>query len=437
MTNNPSPHYLATFQVSTQPLISHPTGAVYATKEAPAAYADAVVAILKARRPAYSLPAACYRSTAFYAREWECLFNDSWFYAGHASQIPASGDYFLFELCHESVIVVRDDDGVVRALANVCRHRGSRVCLNPQGNTCNFVCGYHGWVYDLRGKLRSKRHMGGDFDPAAFGLKHVPLTEFQGLLWINLNPAAERFDASAIAVHLAPFELGATHVAATRSYTIAANWKLAIENYHECYHCAPAHPEYARSHSLKEPEQRTLALRHAMEACTTGIGYGTVDTKTASGMELYYGRYPLYSGYLSGTEDGKPAAPLLGKLSAYDGGASDVSFGAFSFLLVYSDYAVVYCFKPLTVQSSTVTLSWLVRSDAKAGVDYDCARLCWLWEVTTQADQTIISNNQRGINSAYYAPGPLSTMESYVARFHDWYAATMLASSRSSATANT
>ena len=388
------------------------------------------MAILRARHPGYTLPAACYRSAAFYAQEWECIFNDSWFYAGHASQIPLRGDYFLFELGNESIIVVRGDDDHIYALANVCRHRGSRVCLKNQGNTRKFICGYHGWTYDLDGRLCSKRHMGADFDPAQFGLKSVPLAIFQGLLWINLNPDAKPFDAAAIAAPLAPFALHATRVAATRSYTIEANWKLAVENYHECYHCAPAHPEYSRSHSLKEPEQRTVALRQAMEACTVGIPYDTVSTTTASGIELYYGRYPLYPDYLSGTEDGQPAAPLLGQLSGYDGGASDISIGAFNYLLVYSDYVVVYCFKPLTVQTSTVTLSWLVRADAKDGVDYDCARLCWLWEVTTQADQAIIGNNQRGINSTYYSPGPLSTMESPVAQFHDWYTAIMLSPNR-------
>ena len=383
---------------------------------------DEVKQALAARRPGYAMPAVFYRSESIYALEWERIFYRCWIYAGHASQIPAPGDYFVFALGQESVIVVRNSAGAIQGFANVCRHRGSRVCLEAQGNVRAFVCPYHGWAYDLDGRLKSKRRMAADFNPDEFGLKPVAIAGFEGLLFLNLGDDPSPFDASAITEYLAPFDLSATRIAACRKYSINANWKLALENYHECYHCAPAHLEYSRSHSLKAPDHEAAALRQTMQGCATGIRYATVETAAGFGMELYYGRYPLYSGYLSGTEDGKPAAPLLGQLSGYDGGASDVSIGAFSFLLIYSDYAVVYCFKPQGVQSATMELSWLVRADAQPGVDYDHDRLVWLWDITSGSDQRLISNNQCGINSRYYSPGRLSQMETYLGSFHDWYA---------------
>ena len=114
--------------------------------------------------PGYTLDNTFYQSADVFERDLEHIFMRSWLYVGHESQIPASGDYFLFDIAAESIIIVRDEQGDVHALANVCRHRGSRVCLEASGNAATFVCGYHGWVYSLDGKLRSKRYMPKDFD---------------------------------------------------------------------------------------------------------------------------------------------------------------------------------------------------------------------------------------------------------------------------------
>jgi Rieske 2Fe-2S family protein len=113
-------------------------------------------------------------------------------------------------------------------------------------------------------------------------------------------------------------------------------------------------------------------------------------------------------------------APLLGEFTDYDQGASDFTFGGFSFLLAYSDHVVAYVFTPVEHERSQCEIYWLVRGDAEEGRDYDVDELTWLWDITTQADKQIIVNNSQGVHSKYYEPGPLSTMEAMQARYLDW-----------------
>ena len=141
--------------------------------------------LIAARKPGFSLDQAFYSDPEVYARDMERVFMREWLYAGHASQIPKPGDYFLFEVAGESVIVVRGDDGEIRALVNVCRHRGSRVCYEKHGNASWFACPYHGWTYDLRGELKAARQMPKDFDLSGSGLATIHAALFHGFIMIN------------------------------------------------------------------------------------------------------------------------------------------------------------------------------------------------------------------------------------------------------------
>lgn len=392
-----------------------------------------IAALIASRQPGHGLPQAFYKDPAIYARDIERVFMPSWIYACHASELPAVGDFRLLELGSESVIVVRSSADGFTALVNVCRHRGSRVCLEASGNKSRFVCPYHAWAYELDGKLAHARHMPEDFDRGAYGLKTIQLRELHGLLFVNFTCGTDEvlagFDAVAAAMDpcLAPYDLAHAKVARRETYRIAANWKLAVENYTECYHCAPAHPEYSVAHSLKDPGARETEGMQAVMARADACGLSSerinrvYDTAVASGADYAYERYPLLKGHVTGSRDGAPVAPLMGSIIDYDGGTTDLQIGPVTFGLAYCDHVVLYRFTPRGVNACDCDITWLVRGDAVAGRDYDPDALTWLWDVTTQADKRIIENNQHGVDSAYYRPGPYSAMEAFTDRFISWY----------------
>ena len=379
--------------------------------------------------PGFSLDAAFYLDAEIFASERDRVFPRDWLYAGHVSQIPETGDYLTYTLADESVIVVRTESGEIRALANVCRHRGSRVCDAASGNVKQFVCPYHGWVYRLDGTLRSARLFPATFDTSEFGLHPISLRVFHGLIFISFLSKPESFaPAERAMTHcFDAFALDKAKVAAHISYPVAANWKLALENYLECYHCAPAHPEFSQSHSIKLPRGTYPDLERGFEkrAEAAGLCFAEVDEafriSAAHDVGYFYDRYALFDGYETGSEDGKPVAPLMGHISAFDGGASNGQFGALCYLLAYCDHTVIYRFTPRTVSETEMDIIWLVDGDAVEGKDYDYERLVWLWDVTSIADKTIIERNQKGVRSTFYRPGPYSPMEDWTVRFRDWY----------------
>jgi phenylpropionate dioxygenase-like ring-hydroxylating dioxygenase large terminal subunit len=291
-----------------------------------------------------------------------------------------------------------------------------------------FSCPYHGWMYDIDGNLTAARSMPGDFDKSGHGLNKVSLEIIHGLVFVCFsdNPPGVDGARRELGEPMAIFDFENLKVAAHKSYDIEANWKLSIENYQECYHCATAHPEYAQMHTLMVDRKRRGRLQghmaEKMEACgIRKIEIDCADAKAPTGQLGYaYSRTALFEGYLTGSKEGKPVAPLLGNIKDYDGGASDFSFGAFSFLLAYSDHVVAYVFTPVDMNNSKCDIFWLVRNDAEAGKNYDVDELTWLWDVTTQADKTIIVNNSKGIHSRYYKPGPFSDMESLERRYVEW-----------------
>lgn len=380
-------------------------------------------------QPGYSLPGAFYTSPELYQKDLQLYWGRNWIWAGHVSQLPEAGSYFLFDFGSESIIVVRDKGGQIRAHLNVCRHRGSRVCLQQTGKANSFVCPYHAWTYNLDGGLRSGRLMPAEFDKNQHGLKPVKLFEFQGLLFICMSddPPPIEHELAAIAPLTAPFDLARLKIAHQESYPVSANWKLALENYLECYHCAPSHKQYSKSHSLKDPDSMTEELVQAMQARSADIGLPVTEISATGEMaqavctDLYYRRYPLYPGYDTGSQDGTAIAPLLGSLKGFDGGATDLMIGPLNSFLIYADHMVAYRFIPTGVQTTDIQTLWLVNEDSREGVDYDLENLKWLWDVTTQDDERIIRHNQEGVNSSYYRPGPLSTMEWGIADFHAGY----------------
>ncbi|MEO0397899.1 MAG: aromatic ring-hydroxylating dioxygenase subunit alpha [Pseudomonadota bacterium] len=386
-------------------------------------------------RPGLALDPYFYRSHLAYRQELTNLLFKSWIYAAHVSEIPQPGDFVVFEIGEDSIIIVRDGEGQIHALMNICRHRGARVCDKASGNTRTFVCPYHAWTYNLDGSMRSARfmHLKEGFDPKAFGLKKAKLHIFNGLILINCNPDAPDPSApfSKIARQVGAHGLSQAKVARKTTYKIDANWKLCLENYQECYHCTPAHPMYAKMHMHEDLYENVKDLHEALLARTveeTGVPGIDVSYFAIFSQAEQFGacasadRHALYEGYVTGAEDGKPLAPLMGDFKAFDGGAEDVQLGPVTFLLCYPDHSVLYRFIPRGLTETDVEIIWFVRGDAVEGVDYDVEKLTALWHHTTLEDKYIITQNNAGVNSFFFEPGPIHPQkERHIGYFNEWY----------------
>lgn len=397
---------------------------------------ESLKSLLADYQPGFSLPGEVYRDQGIYDREIDSIFMKAWHCVGHQSQIPERGDYFLFEIASESVIIVRDGEGRINALLNVCRHRGSRICDDATGRQTRLVCRYHGWAYGLDGSLRAASRMPEGFDKSCHGLHRLHVRVFAGLIFINFdqNPAAFEAIENDLAAPLAPYQLDRAKVAYRKNYPITSNWKLCVENYCECYHCQPAHPEYSVGHSRAVSAAEQAEMLEQIKPCSIAAGLtdmfylrkSWLDAGTL-GTDRGYKRYALMRGHQTGSRDGKPVAPLLGALKSYDGGATDLHLGPFMFGLAYCDHVVLYRFTPRGLRNTDCEITWLVNGTAQEGKDYNVAELTWLWDVTTIADKTIIERNQAGVDSRFYRPGPLSVMEEFTGKFLQWYATTMAA----------
>ena len=387
-----------------------------------------IAELIASQKPGYSLDQRFYTDPEIYKLEVERIINRNWILAGHTSQWSEPGDFRVLNVGQESAIVVLSETGELKGFANVCRHRGSLVCLQSAGHVDKFTCPYHGWMYDTDGNLLAARNMAEDFDKSAHSLKPVSVGIIHGLVFVSFSNTPPSIDGAIrdLEEAMGMYDFPNLKVAAQKSYAIPANWKLSIENYQECYHCATAHPEYALMHTLMlDREKRARVSGHMyerMEECgIKDINIDFIDTEARPGeIGFGFGRTAMFSKYKTGSKGGEPVAPLLGNIKGYDGGQADLSFGPFSFVLAYNDHVVCYVFTPVDQNNSNCEIYWLVRGDAEEGKDYDVEALTWLWDVTTKADKEIICNNSRGVHSKYYEPGEFSGMEKMEQRYIEW-----------------
>jgi Rieske 2Fe-2S family protein len=328
----------------------------------------------------------------------------------------------------EQVILTRDKDGVVHALLNSCRHRGAEVCTEAKGNAKAFVCPYHAWTYGNDGRLKAARLMPKDFRREDHGLRKLAVKVAAGLVFISFADQPLDFTESEHLVQATCGQYGwaDAKVAYRQSYPIAANWKMAVENYVECYHCGPAHPEYSQSHMLDQPTHEIEGVNALMDARTRALGIDIVQCSPWASSEngheaLRAFRYALRGDVVSASEDGKALAPLMGRFTDYDGGVTSLHFGGTSFMVAYPDHGVIYRFVPTGVDTCEMELIWLVNGSAVEGVDYDLQRLIWLWTVTSDEDKKIIEHTARGVRSKYFVPGPIAPMEENELRYIAWY----------------
>ncbi len=358
----------------------------------------------KGWRRNWTIGAEYYLDEERYLWDERLVADHFWLMADHESRIPNPGDFFVFEYGRsESILIVRGQDNEIRSFYNVCRHRGSRLCrhdgdpipedprlsvkqLGQSGNSPVFRCPYHAWTYDTEGSLIYAYGMQEDFDPADNGLIPCHLRTADGFIFVNLSRESEppEFESA-----IEPFrrKVGQRHGTAQLKVgervlvTAHANWKLTLESFLECYHCGPSHEYLCHVHPDGDLTQPTDEVWRSED-------------------------------YVSGTMDGKPAAPLLPAIKRVRRTLSETATGwSTSYWFGYDDYVFATRFTPRDVDLTDVECLWLVHPDATRGVDYDPERLKELWLVTLLEDILLCENNHDGIRSGGYRSGPYARHE--------------------------
>ncbi len=195
---------------------------------------------------ATALPARYYVGEPMLAMEQRAVFARSWQLVAHQEQLAEPGDHVVEQIGHVPVIVVRGQDGVLRAFPNVCRHRAGPLALCNGKGARALHCKYHGWTYTLEGQLRAAPEMLGaaDFDVEDIRLPPLRVHEWQGLVFVALAPEVPPFDEvyAGIAERIAPIDLSAMRYLRRDNYEIDCNWKVYVDNFLEGYHLPHVHP---------------------------------------------------------------------------------------------------------------------------------------------------------------------------------------------------
>lgn len=379
--------------------------------------------LLEQYRSGWSLEQPFYTDEKIFELEWEYIWKKYWLFAGTTASIPKPGDYFIYKAHKDSIIIIRGNNGEVYAHYNTCRHRGSLICLEEKGNTPKLICPYHQWVYDKDGSLLKSRLMPDDFDRSQFGLHPVNVRVTEGLIFISLSSDPPDFKKvmKDYSPFLKPYKIDQAKVAFTKRYELRTNWKLVAENFRECYHCGPAHPEYCSAvigANLRESADEELAVRRVAWQ-QKGLAINNVNFENDS---FHFAvRYPLRPGVMSYSLDGKAIAKPMGDHKDYDAGVLGLVVLPNFWMDAVSDYMWTMQLTAVSPSKTIIDLAWLVDKDAKEGVDYTLDRLTDFWRITGEQDWELCENNFKGVESSHYLPGPYAPIELDVAKFVDWY----------------
>ena len=333
-----------------------------------------------------TLPGAAYTSPDVFGWELRHLYAGAWTCVGRLDELrPAEVTHRALAVGDVGVLLTFDD--AVRAFANVCRHRGHE--LLPSGGSATrpaIVCPYHGWAYLLDGSLKAAPGLPGAVD----SLVELPVAVWQGWLFVNALGGAPPFAAylGALDELIRPYRCEELILGARHRYEIAANWKLVVENYHECYHCPLIHPELCRVSPPTSGDNWDLPgawvggsmdLReHADTMSFDGTGTGVFIEGAPRGTVRYVALFPN----------------LL--------------------VSAHPDYVMTHRLVPVAPGVTEVECGWYFPEGAT-----DPAYAVDFWDVTNRQDWAACESVQRGVGSPHFRPGPLAPNEDAV---HQWIA---------------
>lgn len=350
-----------------------------------------------------TLPREYFVSDDVFRAEREHIFYESWLLVGHVSELDKAGAYVLFELDHESVIVVRDGAGNVRAFHNHCRHRGSRLCREASGTFgATIQCPYHAWTYGLDGALRTVPAMTdvAGFRTTDYPLHPVALETWQGFVFVNLARRPQPFAEALPALvgkfaHRRADELRSVH---RKVYEVDANWKLIFHNFSECYHCPTVHPQLNRLTPFRNSEN-------------------DLDEGPVLGGPMW-----MANPEGSMTMGGARCAPAFPALSAEERGRV-YYYTVFpsAFVSLHPDYVMLHRALPVSRGHTRVVCEWFFHPDAIATPGFDPMPAVEFWDLTNRQDWELCENAHLGVVSNAWEPGPYSELESQLAAFDRHY----------------
>lgn len=357
---------------------------------------------------ARTLPQQYYVSLDVFAEERERIFARRWLCVGREEQLANPGEFFVWEQDRDSVIVVRDRQGTIRALHNVCRHRGTRLCEAPHGRMGETIqCPYHAWTYALDGRLigvPDAKEIEG-FDKADYPLMQAGLAQWEGFLFINLAEHPEPFEQAYAPIYqrFERWNLAGLRTGRVVEYDVRANWKLLFQNYSECYHCAPVHPSLVK---LSPPTSGENDM-------TEGAFLGGFMVISEAGGSL--------------TESGKACGVPVGAALTADDMQRVYYYSIFPGMLLslHHDYVMVHTFHPLAPERTRIRCAFLYHPDTLARPGFDPDDAVRFWDRVNREDWHICELTQHGVESRAYRPGPYSRRESVSAAFDRYYRESM------------
>ncbi|HEX2049418.1 MAG TPA: aromatic ring-hydroxylating dioxygenase subunit alpha [Actinomycetota bacterium] len=361
---------------------------------------DALRRCVAPDRDVRTLPAAAYVSDAVHRWELEHFFDASWVCVGRSSALATPGDQAAVRAGTQAVLLVRGTDGELRGFFNTCRHRGHELlpCGGGPVNQSVVRCPYHRWTYALDGAFKGGPGLAGQagFDrrDREHDLVAARVREWRGWAFVNVSGDAPPFDrhVGRLDELVAAHELERVVPAASHSYDLRANWKIAVENYHECYHCSEIHPELCR-------------------VTTPGSG----DHFAPSGL-VVGGSMLLDDGMATMSFDGASRAAPFRRLSGR--ALREVHYVQVwpnLLLSVHPDYVMTHVLTPLAAGRTEVACEWSFAPEALERPGFDPSFAVDFWDLTNRQDWAACESVQRGAAGRGYRQAPLSRHERNVA----------------------
>lgn len=354
-----------------------------------------------------TLPGRYYTDPAIFELEQEKIFEELWICAVRAADLDKPGAFRTVQIGRESVIVTRTRTGAIKAYLNVCAHRGARICMEDKGEVKrSFQCPYHAWTYDLDGKLIAAPNLTKmpDIDRVRYGLSPVSVEEWLGYVWVNLSDNPASFDTTVVqdirdrlgdVESIDRYKIEDLGLGRRVSYDVKANWKLIIENFMECYHCATIHPELTEV--LPEFADGYAAQYY--------VGHGAEFGESVKGFTL------------DGSE-GHDSIP--GIAPEQDRRYYAITVRPQVFVNLVPDHVIIHRMYPLAADRTLVECDWLYLPGVVAS-GRDLQKSVELFHRVNLQDFEACERCQPAMSSRKYRDGGvLVGSEHHIGIFHDW-----------------